>query len=65
MTRPAGSASDAAIAFSDGVRRRGEDLFQCGPALTDKNDLKTILKFIPEIRFRNPGSKEYNRSNEK
>jgi len=39
--------------------------FQCDPALTDKNDLKNDIAVHSRNRFRNPGSKEYNRSNEK
>lgn len=39
--------------------------FQCDPALTDKNDPKNDIEVHSRNRFRNPGSKEYNRSNEK
>ena len=62
-------------AFSNGGGQCGEYLFsvfqfQSDPALTDKNDLKNDIEVhsrnqISEPRFRNPGSKEYNRSNEK
>jgi hypothetical protein len=50
---PAGSACDAAIEcrLSNSGRHRGGDLFQCGPALTDENDLKAKLKFIPGTLF--------------
>jgi hypothetical protein len=55
-------------AFSDGGGQCGEYLFQFSvrPSVDrQERSEKRILTFIPETRFRNPGSKEYNRSNEK
>ncbi len=49
---------ESSLAFSDYGRQCGEDLFQCGPALTDEDDLKNEIEVhsrnqIPEPRFRN------------
>ena len=47
--------------LSDGGRNRSGDLFQCGPALTEKrSESKKKERSFPE-----PCSKEFNRSNEK